>query len=326
MGLNKINFKLLRAFQMVAEHRSFRAAAEQSQRSASAMTMQIQELETQMGISLFHRTSRKVQLTPEGEYLLSSVQKATKELDTALQHIQNSVDLHRGHLSIASIPTIAQVALPSALVEFYRLYPSISVHLRELMTSELLESVRHRDVEFAIGGWVKNRTEFNFQKIVDDPICAIFPPSHPLARAESITFEQANQYPLLTLAPSTALRMHLDEYLQARDIKLKPRYESRQAATMMAMSAAGLGVAILTRTSITNFVNYPIKAVPISDPGLILPICRITLRGDLLSPAGERMAAIIDKHLKNQQLMDPAKKPSLTAVERSVKARASKTR
>lgn len=296
-----INFKLLRAFQLVAEHRSFRAAADLSNRSASAITMQIRELEEQLGVALFHRTSRRVQLTPEGEFLLESVKKATNELDGALQQIQNAVDLQRGHLSMAAIPTIAQVALPTALVAFNERFPGISVHLRESGTSELLETVRHGDVEFGLGCWVRNRNEFNFHQVLEDPICAIFPVSHPLARQRTISFEQAIQYPLLTLAPQTSLRMHLDNCFQARDAVLKPRYESHQAATMVAMSAAGLGVALLTRMSLANCSSDAIRVVPISDDGFSLPLCIITRRGHRLSPSATELVAIIESQLKQRE-------------------------
>ena len=75
-----VNLKLMHIFLLVAEHNSFCRAAEVSNRSQSAVSMQIRQLELQLGVSLFHRTTRRVQLTREGELLLVCARRAVTEL------------------------------------------------------------------------------------------------------------------------------------------------------------------------------------------------------------------------------------------------------
>src|SRR3954447_10424998 len=91
-----VNLKLMHTFLLVAEHSSFCRAAEVSNRSQSAVSMQIRQLELQLGVSLFHRTTRRVQLTREGELLLVCARKAVYELQTGLRQIKDAVDVQRG--------------------------------------------------------------------------------------------------------------------------------------------------------------------------------------------------------------------------------------
>ena len=158
----KINFKLLGTFLAVAQNSSFRKAAEQSHLSLPAVSMQIKQLEEQLGVALFQRTTRKVELTQEGEQLMISARKAMAELESGLAQIQQAADVRQGHLAMACVPTVAGTRLPPLLVKFARLYPGISVSVREMVHDDLLEVVRRREVDFGIGPVPEKSGELDF--------------------------------------------------------------------------------------------------------------------------------------------------------------------
>src|SRR3546814_12527784 len=83
----RLNFNLLSTFLAVAENSSFRAASAQVHLSLPAVSMQLKQLEERLGVTLFHRTTRKVGLTPEGEQLMISARKAMAELDFAFERL-----------------------------------------------------------------------------------------------------------------------------------------------------------------------------------------------------------------------------------------------
>src|SRR6202046_3753483 len=147
----QVNLKLLHMFVAVAENRSFRMAAEQLNRSQSAVSMQIKQLEEQVGLAIFHRTTRRVELTSEGERLLAHARRALDEWDNGLRQIRDVVDIQRGTLSIGCVPTVAATILPRALNVFQKAYPGININLRELAAHDLLDSVRRREIDFGIG-------------------------------------------------------------------------------------------------------------------------------------------------------------------------------
>lgn len=288
-----INFKLLHMFLLVAEDNSFRRAAEKSNRSEAAVSMQIKHLEQQLGVALFHRTTRHVELTKEGEHLLISVRKALAEVETGLLHIRESVDMHYGVLSISCVPTVAATRLPHILLAFQKEHPKISVHVRELVATELLESIRRREVDFGIGPKIRTITEFSFKPILSDETYALIPSTYKLPRKSGITLKELSRFPILMLSTSSAFRGELDAALKAKNLTFDTKFEVIQAQTLIAMAEAGLGAAILPKISVPLRTN--LQAVPVIDPGMTRQISIITLRGQAFSPAAARLASFVER-------------------------------
>src|SRR6478609_1560130 len=147
----KVNLKLLGTFLAVADNGSFRKAAEQSHLSLPAVSMQVKQLEERLGVALFQRTTRRVELTREGEQLMISARRAMAEIDGVLAQLQQAAQVQQGHLAFACVPTVAASRLPALLVDFAAQYPGISVGVRELALPDLLDAVRRREVDFGIG-------------------------------------------------------------------------------------------------------------------------------------------------------------------------------
>jgi DNA-binding transcriptional LysR family regulator len=118
----------------------FKKAADALFISMPAVSMQIKQLEEQLGVALFQRTTRKVDLTAEGEQLMITARRAMAELESGLARLQQTVDIQQGHLSFGCVPTIASSRLPAILTEFAKKYPGVSVHVKELPQRELLDA------------------------------------------------------------------------------------------------------------------------------------------------------------------------------------------
>lgn len=292
-----INLKLLHTFLLVAEHCSFRRAAEESNRSQSAVSMQVRQLELQLGVPLFHRTTRTVQLTREGEMLLNSARKAVFELEAGLRKIREVVDLQRGHLSLACAPTIASTRLPEILNTFQKSFPSVTADIRELASDEMLDAIRQQEVDFGIGPRAPNASEFQFHPIMVDEICALIPAHLGFAAAQSIAFAELAQLPLLVVTNSSAIQSLLDDAQHAAGVSLNIKYEVRQVQTQIAMAAAGLGAAIVPRIAVPAIPDPRLVAVPIVDPPLSREICIVTMRGQVLSPIATRLVAMLQRQL-----------------------------
>lgn len=305
-----INLKLLHTFLLVAEHCSFRRAAEESNRSQSAVSMQVRQLELQLGVPLFHRTTRTVQLTREGEMLLNSARKAVLELETGLRKIREVVDIQRGHLSLACAPTIASTRLPDILTAFQKSFPSVTADIRELASNEMLDAIRQQEVDFGIGPRVPNASEFQFHTIMVDEICALIPAHLGFTSSQSIAFAELAQLPLLVVTNSSAIQSLLDDAQHAAGVKLNIKYEVRQVQTQIAMAAAGLGAAIVPRIAVPAIPDPRLVAVPIVDPPLSREICIVTMRGQILSPIATRLVAMLQRQLTTK----PAQRRELALI------------
>src|ERR1700761_4807204 len=255
-----VNLKLMHTFLLVAEHRSFCRAAEVSNRSQSAGSMQIRQLEVQLGVSLFHRTTRRVQLTREGELLLVCARKAVAELQTGLRQIKEAVDTQRGRVTLACAPTLAATRLPEILATFQKSYPGVTAHVRELASAEMLDCIRRQDVDFGIGPRHANATEFQFQPILLDEIYALVPTCFEVAQGDSISLLELSHIPTLVLTGSSAIQGMLDKALKAAGIALTIKFEVQQVQTQIARAPAGLGAAILPKIAIPPKLDSRVRA------------------------------------------------------------------
>ncbi|MGE4240969.1 LysR family transcriptional regulator [Ramlibacter sp.] len=285
----KINFKVLSTFLAVAENASFRKAAEQMHLSLPAVSMQIKQLEERLGVALFQRTTRKVELTREGEELMISTRKAMAELDASLARIQQAADAQQGQLSFACVPTVAGSSLAAILAEFSRDYPGIRVKVRELAQPELLEAVRRREVDFGIGPPPDKPGELDSQPLFVDDYVAVVPADHPAARRPTITLRELSKGRILAPGNSQFL-VHLQDVLRQEGLEPDFSYQFTHVSTTLVMVEAGLGVGVLPAVSLPR--HTALKTVRIVRPALKRTISIVTIRGHSLSPAAKRFVEL----------------------------------
>lgn len=288
-----VNLKALQVFVSVAEAGSFRKAADIVHRSQSAVSMQIKQLEEQLGIVLFHRTTRRVELTPGGDLLLGCARRALGELDGGLRRIREAADMQTGRLSLGCVPSVAATVLPAVLSAYQRDFPGIRITLRELASDDLLQAIARHDVEFGVGPGVAWASDFAFRPIARDPIYALLPAAFDTTGRPEITLTELASLPVLMYSQQAALRGNLERELASRGLRFDIRFEILHAHTLVAFAQAGLGVAVLPLVTIPARLGPKLRAVPIVDPPLERSLDVITLRGQSLSPAAERLANLI---------------------------------
>jgi len=296
--VSQVNFKLLHMFIAVAENRSFRQASDQFNRSQSAVSMQIKLLEEQLGVALFHRTTRRVELTAEGQRLLTHARRALSEWDSGLREIREVVDMQRGTLSLACMPTIAATILPQALSAFQARYPGIKINLRELAANDLMEAIRRREVDFGIGPLVERSTEFQFTPLFDDPIYALATRAFSFRKPTAIDLAELCTFPVLLNSTSTALRAMLERALAAKNLQMQIAFEVVHTHTLIALATAGLGVGVLPKIALPIPLKKSLQAVPIGAPPMVRSVSIVALRGQSFSPAAMALVETVQKFLK----------------------------
>jgi DNA-binding transcriptional LysR family regulator len=288
----KINLKLLGTFLAVADNGSFRKAAEQQHLSLPAVSMQVKQLEERLGVALFQRTTRRVELTREGEQLVIAARKAMAEIDGALAQLQQTAQVQQGQLAFACVPSVAGSRLPALLVDFARQYPGIAVRVRELALPELLEAVRRREVDFGIGPQQEKKGELEFSPIFVDEYVALVPASSPAAAKPAITLRELAKLPLLALSGGSQFHHELADVLKAQGLSPDLNYEFTHVSTLVAMAEAGLGVGVLPGVAVPP--RTPLKTLRITRPVMNRTIAVITIRGHKLSPAAARFVGMCD--------------------------------
>ncbi|WP_319532706.1 LysR family transcriptional regulator [uncultured Cohaesibacter sp.] len=287
--IGNVNMKILQTFLAVAEYGSFRQAAEILHRSHSSISAQIKQLEDQLEVTLFDRTTRSVKLTEEGVFLRDSARKALYEVQLGIRRIRETRDFKRGQISLASSSNLAAFYLPPVLTAFVREFPEISLKVRELPSRDLFAAVKNKEVDFAVGPQIDDE-EFDFDTIMVESLHALIPPGLTELKGNEITLEQVCQLPMLLSSPRTAMRKILDEAMEKNDLSVSAQYQFIQAETLIAMAEAGLGIAIQPSSRLSRVDTSKVRIVDLVDPVIERRMAVITHRNQYLSPAAERLS------------------------------------
>ena len=286
-----INFNLLRTFLLIAETRSFRGASEQVHRSQSAISAQIKLLEAHVGAELFHRTTRSVQLTAAGKQLFDAARRGVREVEAGVREVRETLALQAGHVAVAATPIAAAALLPPVLARFEALYPGVGMSVRERQSADVQAQVLRGEVDFGVVPGPMG-AECDFEPLVAEEICALMAPRLCPEAADPMALKDVARLPLLLLSNATSLRILLDQAATRARVRLTPKYECIQAHTLIAMAAAGLGVAILPRLALPARPPKGLRICRLSPP-LTRQMGLLTLRGRRLAPAADKLAALV---------------------------------
>lgn len=296
--MSNINLKLLQTFLLAAEHGSFRRAAEESNRSASAVSMQIRNLEEQIGINLFQRTPQRAILTPEGQLLYQQVRKSMDDMQTGLDRLAMMADQRRGKVRIACAPTLASTRLGRILATFRLRYPRSIVEVVELPPTAALALLEQQEVEFYIGPEVPNLTDYVFEKVIDDPLLACIPEGL-FDPDRQMTVADLQELPLILLNKATAVRLLFDRLVAEARVPVNVQYEVVSAQTALAFASAGLGVCIVPGIAIPGHDLAGCRVVPIAHPQAHRAVGIITPRGYVHHSFSEELMALIRANLQD---------------------------
>lgn len=290
---DQLNLNLLKTFVLVAEEKNFRAAARRLHITHSAVSVQIKQLEQQIGAPLFLRTTRTVRLTPEGgELLLAASRAVFADLESALQKIRTASDARSGFISIACTPAVAAAYLVPAMSRYRSEYPHIKLNVREMRSMEIYQCLAEGAADFGIGTRVDDEG-FEFVPILEDPIIALVPRSLLPEQRSSIPMEKLVTLPILLHSSMTIMRRRLTQAFRDFGVQLKARHQGEHTSTLISLAEDGHGVAVIPLSTVTSPREDLVQVLPIVSPTLTRPTAVITVAGKKLPPQAARLATVI---------------------------------
>ena len=258
----------LRLVQAIAEEGTMTRAGSRLHITQSALSHQLTQLEAGLGIPLFHRAPRGMQLTSAGEELLECAQHVLAELKRAEDLIKANGKIERGLLRIATECYTCYHWLPQRIKEFHARFPDVEIRIVAEATRNPVPPLLAGDLEVAITSHRPSQPSLAVRELFDDELVAILPPQHPLAsRLRLRPADFAGEHLITYSVPPEHLTL-FQEYLNPA--RIKPRRISRVDLTeaMIEMVKAGLGIAVLARWAVARHLNpAALKAVPLSRGG-----------------------------------------------------------
>jgi LysR family transcriptional regulator, low CO2-responsive transcriptional regulator len=286
--MKNATLRQLRAFAAVARHLNFARAAEELSLTPPAVSMQVKELEAEVGLPLLERNSRNVALTTVGEYVLAHTQRVLALLRDTEDMVARFRGLQGGALDIGMVST-AEYFVPRLLAQFRQEHPAIEIRLRVAINRDQVVALMQRgDVELAIMGRPPVDWPTRAEPFAMHPHVLVTAVDHPFSDMEHVPLSAVVNEPFIVREPGSGTRAALDEYMQAHHMSPHVVTEMSSNEAIKQAVMAGMGISLLSLHTIGLELEHGLIAMPDVEG---LPVMRrwhvVNNRAKLLSPAAE---------------------------------------
>ncbi|MDE2307464.1 MAG: LysR family transcriptional regulator [Xanthomonadaceae bacterium] len=245
--------KQLRAFVTVVKLGSLTRAAEALYLSQPTISLQLQALERELGLSLLERSRRRINLTDAGEALYELTRPLVEGWETLDGDFQAKVKgLHGGRLTIAAGTSTIQYLLPELVRRFRERFPAVKLQLANVTGKDGLAMLREDQADFAVGSMLDVPNDIAWAPVHHYDPMLIMPPDHPLASKEEIALEDLSPYGLILPPQRLSTYRLVDLVFQQRQVPYQVAIEVGGWDVIKEYVAMGLGISIVTGICITG--------------------------------------------------------------------------
>ena len=291
--MNNVSLRQLRAFVTVAALQSFTKAADALNTTQPALSAQIRDLESELGLRLFDRNTRSVSATQAGRDLLPTVEKILADIGAVATHAQNVAKKNVGRVVIAALPSVSSTLLPRAVVRFRAQHPGIVVALKDALAERIVEMIRDDDVDFGVTSSPSGDARLAFTPLASDRMVALLPRNHPLASARRVRLADLLDTPLILMNRDSSVRRIVDSACASLGRMPAPAYEPAFMATAIGMVRAGLGATLLPSSALEIAGAADLVMQKLDAPELTRQIGILRKGTRSLSPAAESFVATL---------------------------------
>lgn len=243
--LKNLSMRQLRVFLSAARHGSFSKAAAELSLSAPAVSMQIKEMEGDLGLALFARVGRRVELTSAGEYFLVYARRIAASLRDAEVTLSKLHGTQGGMLRIGLVST-AKYFLPQLLSRFKEEHFGLQIRLEVRNRNQMVELLRDGEIDIAIMGRTPADMDSRIEAFAKHPHAFIASPEHPLAARQGILPVALNQEELIVREEGSGTRAIMERFLSDRGLTPRVTMEMSSNESIKQAVMANLGLSFVS--------------------------------------------------------------------------------
>jgi DNA-binding transcriptional LysR family regulator len=307
-----VTLRQLRVFAAAARHLSFARAAEEMHLSAPAVSMQIKELESVLGLSLFDRSGRTMTLSTPGEYFLLHTRRMLAALKDAEDTVARLKGVQSGKLTLGIVST-AKYFVPRMLAEFRREHPAVEFRLEVGNRQSLVDQLQKKQVDLAIMGRPPRELDTRAEPFAPNPLVMVAAPEHPLARLSNVPPALLANEVFLVREVGSGTRAAMDIFFREKKIHPAVTMEMPSNETIKQAVMADMGVSFLSLATMRLEVGAGlIKLLEVDG----LPLMRlwhiVNMPAKVLSPAAEAFRYFVLE--RGREIMAAGEKPHAGAA------------
>ncbi|MCM2329924.1 MAG: LysR substrate-binding domain-containing protein [Pseudomonas sagittaria] len=263
-----MDLRHLRYFIAVAEEQNIGRAAARLHISQPPLTRQIQQLEEELGVQLFTRTPRGMELTPAGELLLEEARNIRAVVEQATERTQRAGQGKLGRLDIGIFGSAILDIIPKVLAEFRAAYPEVKVVLHSMNKNEQIEALRQRRISVGFNRIITPLPDISSELVATESLLLAISASHPLAQQAVVPFAALAEHPLV-LFPTGSRPSFIDRVIglcQQAGFVPQVSQEVGDIVTAVALVASGFGACLVSESTavlaLPGVVYRPLSGLP----------------------------------------------------------------
>jgi DNA-binding transcriptional LysR family regulator len=262
----------LRCFVAVAEELHFARAAERLHIEQSPLSRAIKELEYDLSVQLFERTTRSTRLTWAGKVFLEDVRRVFAAIDQAKANLKAAASGYHGTLRIALSDGIAPSRLAALLALCRAEEPEVEIRLFQTPLAQQLKGLRDDLYDAGFAQWAEAGEGVIAEPVWDDPLVVAVPARHPLLMHKQIPLEEVLRYPLVLCHPEQCegCSRQVERVLRTVDIEPQVVEQVGSHDLFMTLIAAGYGIGLTTYTQIDACRHPDVVTRPLAGQAIVL--------------------------------------------------------
>jgi DNA-binding transcriptional LysR family regulator len=318
-NLPDLSVRELLAIVAIADAGSFVAASRLLKVSLPTLSRTVKQVERIVGVTLFERSTRRVEITPAGRAFVAVAQRLLSDLQLSLQDLGEVAAEQRGQVVISAYGVFAHELLPPVFREYLRTRPDIQLQVREARSAEVIEHVVSGQSDFAITYVDTLPDTVHRINLRREPLYVVAPHDHPLGQKKKahVALVELQGVPLVSLPPDTHTRRVLDGAAASAGLWLKHAVIVPGFLDVLNHVAAGVGVGIVPSGVISDRFLARLKARPLHRPALSMSVGLIALRSRHVTPAASALMRLLLETIRQHEtaLRTEFLSSSVTALE-----------
>ncbi len=297
-----VELRQIRYFLEVAKREHFTEASEKLHVAQSAVSRQINQLEEELGVSLFVREGRRVHITPIGRLFADKMTQALQLIDHATQEVTEYIHPERGMIKIAYPISLAAHTLPRAIQSFRQIYQQIDFQLKQQLYYDLIDSVIKGEFNMALISPLPLQEERVVKEaLFEDSIVALLPIAHPLSKKEEISLNQLKDDFFCVLPEGFVFREMVVHACTEAGFEPLIGFEGDDIDALKGLVSAGLGIALMPQVTLLENIPSSTVKIRISNPQLTRTVGMIRAKDRDLLPAEQLFYQFIKSFYKESE-------------------------
>lgn len=286
-----ITLRQLKAFVAISEQKSFTKAARLLSLTQSALSGLIKELEQNLGVTLFDRTTRTLHLSDAGTRLLPQALRILNEVVVLNDTVTGLKNLSSGMVRVAASQQLSAALMPRLIHEFSGLYPDIQVTLVDTSVTNVVKAVQHLEVDLGVAPECMHGDDIVSSELFSSSFYLVMPPKHPLAQKPIIEWQELLNERLITLKGPFIQGLENELPREISERIFSPDYQINYLSTALNMTSEHLGVTLCLLYAHDWVEQHNLCLRPLASPVVSRKFLFYRHKHRILSPAS---AAFLD--------------------------------